>query len=697
MRGIVKQKGLSSLSKLNLLYALLLGALPTLLILSSPLNLNKYDVDLTVRAPNRLYWFDDLEDDHKKEQLSLGYNPDSSIYLVVVDDKESFVGQFNFEFPLTRARTQLKPEAHDINRDGIREIILFTQKRDSLFINAFDYGQLDVVLESRFVTTIGGFNGKKDYHLHSLGWHDANMDGLEEFYFSVAAGFALYPRRVFRYDFVNDSLLRSINTGASNLYGNVFNTDYGFNLLVLSNASSNVDASYPYPYHDTCGWILNFDEDLVLISPPVSVGSYPSQGEPVMNIANCAFCVYTSFNAAAYRTIIMEFSPKGEIIDSLIIPNQTMSGIIGFGRQDERIYASSREDIERAYVFGIHPLRMLPPRNVKFLKGKFPMLQEDLDMDGKFEVILKNRKTLSYEFYPNEQFKNGFNITPLTLGTVFITAKYSLLNEKGSIAFCSARDSEIYEYSENPVYKLRFFIWLLIYTVSVAFVSGVMYLQRRRMLNQQKLEHQVADLQLQNLRNQLDPHFTFNALNSVGNAIYQENKEKAYDLFQRFTRMIRSSLMVSQQVFRPLHDEIQFTTDYLEFQKTRFRERFDYSFEIDPDLDLERSEIPKMLIQGFAENAVKHAFHGIGYKGQITISIQKEARGIKITIEDNGIGIKRSKELGATSGTQKGEQIIQAQIKQINKLYNQKISCKIVDNAVISEKGTRVEVLLTQI
>jgi LytS/YehU family sensor histidine kinase len=215
------------------------------------------------------------------------------------------------------------------------------------------------------------------------------------------------------------------------------------------------------------------------------------------------------------------------------------------------------------------------------------------------------------------------------------------------------------------------------------------------MIEKYELQHKIQDLQLQNILNQLDPHFTFNVLNTLGNYIYKQDKEKAYDLFQRFTRIIRSSLLVSDKVFRTLNEEIKFTEDYLEFQKIRFKERFNYTFDIDKNIDLQNIQFPKMLIQVFAENAVKHAFYGLDYTGQVSIKIIKESNKLMVIIEDDGIGISQSKKLKVTSGTQKGEQILEEQVRQINKLYQTEYTVLIEDKINLGDPQTGTRITIT--
>ena len=100
-----------------------------------------------------------------------------------------------------------------------------------------------------------------------------------------------------------------------------------------------------------------------------------------------------------------------------------------------------------------------------------------------------------------------------------------------------------------------------------------------------------------------------------------------------------------------------------------------------------------MLIQGFAENAVKHAFYEVDYTGNIAINIEKENDKLLVVIEDNGIGINQSKKLKATSGTQKGEQILEQQVNQINKLYQTNYTISIEDKRDYMQPGTRVTII----
>ena len=184
-------------------------------------------------------------------------------------------------------------------------------------------------------------------------------------------------------------------------------------------------------------------------------------------------------------------------------------------------------------------------------------------------------------------------------------------------------------------------------------------------------------------------------MNSIGLYIYDENKEKAYDHFVRFSRLIRSSLLSSDKIYRSLQEEIQFTEDYLEFQKDRFNDKFDFNINIDKSIDTKEFQIPKMAIQGYAENAVKHAFNGLSRKGLIEINISKNKDSITIQIKDNGIGRKASAHPKAEDSG-RGMTVMEEQFHLLNKYQKKKIELNIVDlykNTNIAA-GTSVEITI---
>jgi len=188
----------------------------------------------------------------------------------------------------------------------------------------------------------------------------------------------------------------------------------------------------------------------------------------------------------------------------------------------------------------------------------------------------------------------------------------------------------------------------------------------------------------------MDPHFTFNALNTISSVIYKEDKEKAYRYFTKFSKLVRSSLEVSDKITRSLEDEVDFTKNYLDLEKIRFRDQFEYSIHMDKTVNKE-TMVPKMILHNYAENAVKH---GLKHKEEdrcLEIEIFLQDHILNISIKDNGVGRKQAKVLNEFS-TGKGLKIMNNIYDLYFKLYKVRIKQEIEDltDAAGNIKGTRV-------
>ena len=231
----------------------------------------------------------------------------------------------------------------------------------------------------------------------------------------------------------------------------------------------------------------------------------------------------------------------------------------------------------------------------------------------------------------------------------------------------------------------------------VFFFSGFIIMNKKRRSEKKKLETEkrMAELQLISIRNQIDPHFTFNAINSIASVILKEEKEKAYSFFVKLSSLIRQVLTSGDKITRPLAEELGFVRNYLEIEKLRFRESFDFSVEIGEEVDLER-EVPKMVIQTYAENALKHGLlNKKDGNGALKISVAEESGNLHVVVEDNGIGRQAAKALGIKS-TGKGMQILNSYYDFFNRYNHHKIQNEIID--ILDDHnqpaGTRVIVII---
>lgn len=160
-------------------------------------------------------------------------------------------------------------------------------------------------------------------------------------------------------------------------------------------------------------------------------------------------------------------------------------------------------------------------------------------------------------------------------------------------------------------------------------------------------EKKASESELKALKSQMNPHFIFNALNSIQEQFMYGDKVIANEQMGNFTYLTRQILTVSGKKKIPLATEVDILTKYLELEKMRFDKDFTYEVKIDDAIDDEYIELPPMLIQPFIENSIKHGLlHKSGNK-KVTINFELDPSEeyLICTIEDNGIGRKKSEEI----------------------------------------------------
>jgi ligand-binding sensor domain-containing protein len=184
-------------------------------------------------------------------------------------------------------------------------------------------------------------------------------------------------------------------------------------------------------------------------------------------------------------------------------------------------------------------------------------------------------------------------------------------------------------------------------------------------------------LQLNSVIKQFDPHFTFNAVTSVGSLIMKGEKEKAYNYFIKLSNLLRSIITDSSVLLRPLQDELEFVTRYCELQKLRFGNRFEYNISVSPEVTL-TTPVPKMIIQSFAENALKHGLENKKGQGIMEISIRNLEEGVEVIVRDNGIGRVAAAGMH-TQGAGTGLKNIAGIVEAINRANREKITFSLTD------------------
>ena len=215
--------------------------------------------------------------------------------------------------------------------------------------------------------------------------------------------------------------------------------------------------------------------------------------------------------------------------------------------------------------------------------------------------------------------------------------------------------------------------YLLLFLLSALVVSGffvyrAIYLKRKNeKLKREKLENefklqqlenekkqaelqqQAVELEMQALRAQMNPHFIFNCLSSINRIILKNESKTASDYLTRFSRLIRLVLINSQKAMIPLEDELQMLRLYLDMERLRFKNSFDYVISFVNEIDAGAILIPPLLLQPFCENAVWHGLMQKEGQGHLTIDLSMQDNILHCIIADDGIGREKAAGLKSKS------------------------------------------------
>ena len=251
--------------------------------------------------------------------------------------------------------------------------------------------------------------------------------------------------------------------------------------------------------------------------------------------------------------------------------------------------------------------------------------------------------------------------------------------------FESARkDDEIFRLSQqNEIKELRLAQnrWLVVGLLGMMILIvllAIVLIRQNRLRN----NHQTLLFQQRLLRTQMNPHFLFNSLTSIQHYIINKDSTLASDYLGRFSKLVRQILNNSSREYILLEDEIGSIKNYLELQKLRFQDMFDYSIEIDEMIDDESVMVPPMLAQPFIENAIEHGFKYKEGKGQLKIGFKMNGNMIRVTIDDDGVGREKSQIINEERNREHRSMsttITRERLQVLNRRARQKVHLQILD------------------
>jgi len=644
--------------------------------------------------------FYDLNGDGIDERVIAYHNTvkkTASIKVMTHDEINYDAWNFNGYF---QGQSSINFYCTDINEDGFTEIFAFYYRSDSVFMTVIQpYPDKKIIFKEKLITTVWKRNGKIDYSISNYNTEDLNGDGNKELLFLLQAGYSLQPRMIVAYNFVKNSISTSKSYGA-----------YLTNLTLLENKQSNpelyigsftpanISDSMGIPYSDYYSWFFGFDNEFNLLFNPEKNTFYPSS----VNVCKFENDDNQNFIAAAFSNNIKkslslkfinqssglfslkEFS-KPENSKTMINPlmrNIQINGknyvLLGV-ENDQFILINEKLEIIKRDVY----------KDATSIRNII-----DLNKDGKKEFVFVTRDNEIVIYDHNLSNPTYFKTGLMPFTSVWYNSGIKRNgNEPDEFYLKTNHHLFFFTYGLNKLYYLKYPIWLLLY----AFVAFVLWftqrMQKMNLKRKQVIEETINSLQMRTIKSQMDPHFMFNVLNGLAHNVATGNSKDAYDQILRFSQLLRSLMKRTDRIDISLAEELEFVTSYLELEKFRFKNDFEFDIIVNDDVD-KTIRLPRMLIQLLVENSIKHGLRNKTGIKKLTLSVLLKNNRLTIVVEDNGIGRKEA--LQKTRDTGKGLKLIRDMIRLNRKLGGKDITLSYTDlyDDGGNAEGTRAEVVM---
>jgi tetratricopeptide (TPR) repeat protein len=315
-------------------------------------------------------------------------------------------------------------------------------------------------------------------------------------------------------------------------------------------------------------------------------------------------------------------------------------------------------------------------------------LNEDMSIMYKSTGDYKN----AYEHYVlYKNFSDSLKNQKFDMGIAQARAKYE--------ADTKARDLELLSLK---YIQQKYLVYGFAGLVALALVIGILIIRQSRINARRKISemnHKISEMTQANLRQQMNPHFIFNTLNSIQYYMYQHDKIATNNYLTKFSSLIRKTLENSQHTAIPIKDELDALQLYLELETLRFKDKFGYAIHVDEDIDTLVYKIPTMLIQPYVENAIGHGLMNKEGNGFLKIDLNLFRDYILCTIEDDGIGRDAAMEIRKNRNGKHnslGTKITESRLTLANTLYgtSMKVAYTDLNDKEGKPAGTRVEIHL---
>jgi ligand-binding sensor domain-containing protein len=248
-----------------------------------------------------------------------------------------------------------------------------------------------------------------------------------------------------------------------------------------------------------------------------------------------------------------------------------------------------------------------------------------------------------------------------------------------------------FAFSIKPAFWQRAWFYVVFIGFLMLASAGIaIYFQRRKnraLLEKLRTEKELNELRISSIRLKAIPHFNANVLSAIEYYIANRTKEDAMRILSIYSDFTIQTLSELDKAARPISEELAYVKMYLDLEKIRFLNKFDFQIKVEPEVD-KTVPLPNMILHTYCENAVKHGLMPLKSGGLLTISVSQRNNSVCVSVEDNGVGRTFAKQNKDLHSTKQGLLILNRQIEIYNRFNEEKIVQYIED----LDRGTRFTV-----
>lgn len=651
---------------------------------------SKYELTLEndENLKNSRVYYEDLNNDFKSEKIMCYSNSlDNACYMVYTSEGD-LIDQFNFEGDFTNEKIKTLWFL-DSDNNGYKEIYNITQRQDSVFLNIQEpLNDKGIVKKNVFIDTISSYKEVLEVSESERAFLSKSKTETE-ILFTLNTGFAANPRHVYSYNSATDVVKKSehlVNisriTSVMDLDGDQF-----MEILLKNHAPNNTLNPEHTNRSDKSSWLTVLNQDLEFSFPPIGFeGNASSLKTNTISFKGGKLLVVLFDSKQEFENPdkLFLYKPNGEKVNEVKLTSG-LNQLFVDDKSNTIITANSVSNTVSYFDNNLELIKSIMPIEHSYF------YYADLNYDGVKEWLDLEGNTGKVSIYTSD-FKNTVTVQLPSANAKAIFYGLKRLDRTKSLLHLQQSDwSYLYDYKYNAFYPLKYVIYVLVYLAILVLVWLIQKGQNLRNAKQRAIETEIAELQLKTIKNQVDPHFVFNAINTISEMTLMDNKLEADRFISRFSGFMRDTLQHSDKITTTLKDELEYVENFINLQRLRFNNSFDYNISIDRAVN-QAFLVPKHVVFTYVENAIKHSL-AFSKKGILTITAKKTKEHLILVIEDNGVGLNPNLPKGV--GTGNGLKIMDKLFKLYTKLHKRKIKYLITDLSTISEQtGLRVEVFI---